>query len=281
MKINKKIISNLTKCYSIAPLHYKGKDFFLVAAEKTDRCILFDLEGNEVDTIWEQPGGVMSMVQVPGSDGVFLATHRFYSPNDSKEASIVLVRPPKEKEKQWSVETLVSLPHVHRFDIIERNGIHYLIACTLKSGHEYKDDWSSPGKVYGAVLPENLGETGEEHALELFVIKDQMLKNHGYYRVRENGNFECIYSYEKTAEFCHAIYGGSLCGENALVIGHRKGNRDLLCFSYDKEKQTYQSDVIDHDCGPANVWHFVRDGKDVIVSTNRETDEVAMYEIER
>ena len=49
MKINKKIISNLTKCYSIAPLHYKGKDFFLVAAEKTDRCILFDLEGNEVD----------------------------------------------------------------------------------------------------------------------------------------------------------------------------------------------------------------------------------------
>ena len=102
-----------------------------------------------------------------------------------------------------------------------------------------------------------------------------------YKRAKETGNFECIYSYEKTAEFCHAIYGGSLCGENALVIGHRKGNRDLLCFSYDKEKQTYQSDVIDHDCGPANVWHFVRDGKDVIVSTNRETDEVAMYEIER
>ena len=61
MKINKKIISNLTKCYSIAPLHYKGKDFFLVAAEKTDRCILFDLEGNEVDTIIR----LMSYYQVP------------------------------------------------------------------------------------------------------------------------------------------------------------------------------------------------------------------------
>lgn len=349
MRAEKKVISNLTKCYSIAPLHYHKQDYFLVAAEKTDRCILFDLEGNEIDTVWEQPGGVMSMVQVPGSDGVFLATHRFYSPNDSKEAAIVLVRPPKEDGAEWNVHTLVRLPHVHRFDIVERSGIYYLIACALKSGHEYKDDWTSPGKVYAAVLPEDMEALNEDKPLELKVIKDQMLKNHGYYRIREDnydtsvistengvfrfippekpggewtietlldtpasdavlvdmdgdgekelaviapfhgehiliykerhGKFECVYSYEKPAEFCHAIYGGPLCGENALVVGHRKGNRDLLKFSYDKAEKTYRCEVIDHDCGPANVWHFVRDGKDVLVSANRETDEVAMYEV--
>lgn len=349
MRAEKKVISNLTKCYSIAPLHYNKQDYFLVAAEKTDRCILFDLEGNEIDTVWEQPGGVMSMVQVPGSDGVFLATHRFYSPNDSKEAAIVLVRPPKKDGAEWNVHTLVRLPHVHRFDIVERSGIYYLIACALKSGHEYKDDWTSPGKVYAAVLPEDMEALNEDKPLELKVIKDQMLKNHGYYRIREDnydtsvisaengvfrfippekpggewtietlldtpasdavlvdmdgdgekelaviapfhgehiliykerhGKFECVYSYEKPAEFCHAIYGGPLCGENALVVGHRKGNRDLLKFSYDKAEKTYRCEVIDHDCGPANVWHFVRDGKDVLVSANRETDEVAMYEV--
>ena len=34
--MNKKVLANLEKCYSIAPLHYKNTDHILVAAEKTD-----------------------------------------------------------------------------------------------------------------------------------------------------------------------------------------------------------------------------------------------------
>ena len=41
MKIEKKIVGQLEKCYAIAPLHYKGKDHILVAAEKQDPCLLF------------------------------------------------------------------------------------------------------------------------------------------------------------------------------------------------------------------------------------------------
>jgi hypothetical protein len=348
MKVNKKVISELDKCYSIAPLLYEGKQHFLVAAEKTDRCILFDTDGNEVDTVWTQPGGVMSMVQVPGSNGQFLATHKFYSPNDSKEAKIVIATP--VSKGNWEIKTLVNLPHVHRFDIVNRNGVNFLIACALKSGHEYKDDWSMPGKVYAVALPTDLSVFDDEYQLKLKVIKDNMLKNHGYYRVMENGletcvisadcgvfqfippeaeegeweikellstpasdavlvdldqdgekelavlspfhgdqisiykkvngTFEKVYECEKPAEFTHAIYGGMLCGKPSLVIGHRKAERNLMVFTYNESEKNYQVQVIDEDCGSANVYHFEKGDKDILISTNREINEVAMYTLE-
>ncbi len=345
MVIQKKVISNLTKCYSIAPLFYKGEEHFLVAAEKVDKCLLFDSEGNEKEVVWEEPGGVMTMVQVPGTDGEFLATHKFYSPNDSKEAKIVRVTP--DGNGHWEVKTLVDLPFVHRFDILTRNGVRYLIACALKSDHEYKDDWRFPGKVYAAVLPEDLSVYDENHQLELTVIREGMLKNHGYTRDEENGvqaaviscdsgvyrfvppetpegeweiqtlitdtasdgvlvdfdgdgekelavlapfhgdkirfykkqdgAYRLQYEFPESREFLHSIYGGDLCGKKVLITGHRKGQRDLMVFYYDAQKETYVSEYIDRDCGSANVFHYVKDGKDYLVSTNREIDEAALY----
>lgn len=348
MKVEKKVIANLNKCYSIAPLTYQGRGHILVAAEKADPCLLFDLEGNLEDTVWTEPGGAMTMVQVPGSAGQFLATHKFYSPNDSKEAKIVIVTP--VSKGNWEVKTLVKLPFVHRFDILERNGIHYLIACALKSGHGFKDDWSMPGKVYAAVLPEDLSGFDEERQLELEVIKTDMLKNHGYYKVEENGlqtavissesgifrfvppakegdkweiqlllatpasdavlvdldedgekelavlapfhgpcisiykkqdgSYRKVYDYNEPAEFTHAIFGGMLCGKPAFVVGHRQGKRNLLAFTWDKESESYQVQVLDENCGPANVYKYTHEGKDIMIATNREINEVAMYTLE-
>lgn len=348
MKVNKKIISKLSKCYSIAPLTYNEKNYFLVAAEKKDPCLLFDLDGKLIDTVWTEPGGVMTMVQVPGSNGQFLATHQFYSPNDSKEAKIVVVTP--QKNGKWEVKTLVDLPFVHRFDLLQHNRSTYLIACSLKSEHNHKDDWSSPGKVYVAKLPENLSSFNEKNQLELRVLKEGMLKNHGYYRVIKDGiptavisceqgvfqfippqkeeeewvihqlldtpvsdavlvdldedgemelctlspfhgsditiykkinaKYQEVFSYEEPAEFLHAIYGGNLCGKPSLVVGHRQGKRNLITIRYDQVEQKYKSEILDSDCGSANVICYEKEGKDIIISANREIDEIALYTVE-
>lgn len=343
--MEKKVIAELEKCYSIAPLEYQGAPHILVAAEKTDRCILFDAQGNEKATVWEEPGGVMTMVQVPGTNGQFLATHKFYSPNDSKEAKIVIATP--DGNGKWEIRTLVDLPFVHRFDILQSNGRNYLIACTLKSGHEYKDDWTNPGKVYAALLPEDLSEFNSEHQLRMKVIKEGMLKNHGYYKVKEtngesslvcseNGVFrfyppenpgdtweveqllntpasdatlvdldqdgekelvvfspfhgsdikiyqkaedgyQLAYEYPEKAEFLHAIWSGNINGQPVVVVGHRKGARRLMAFSWNEKKKNYMFKTLDEDCGPANAYGYSLNGQDILIATNREINEIAMY----
>ena len=185
MKVEKKVIARLNKCYSIAELDYQGRRRFLVAAEKQDPCYLFEADGTKVGTVWEGPGGVMTMAQVPGTDGVFLATQRFYSPNDSAGAEIVIASP---GASGWELRTLCKAPFVHRFGILRRGGVNWLLVCCLKSGHEYRDDWRFPGACYAAVLPDDLSGFDAAHPLPLTKLKDGMRRNHGYSALTVDGH---------------------------------------------------------------------------------------------
>lgn len=148
--MKKTIATHLTKCYSLAQIQRGGVPQFLVASEKQFPCMVLDEQGAPVETVWEGPGGVMTMDPLPGGEGAFLATHRFYSPNDSAQASIVLAEP---GATGWQVRRIRALPFVHRFGILEREGNRYIVAATLKSAHAFKDDWTCPGRIWVGSLP--------------------------------------------------------------------------------------------------------------------------------
>lgn len=353
MKVEKRVISNLNKCYAMSRLTFRGKPAFLVAAEKHDPCYLFSEDGQLLDTVWTEPGGVMTMTPVPGTEDMFLATHQFYSPNDSKEAKIVIAK--KNEGEGWDIRTLCDAPFVHRFGILNRGGVNYLLVCCLKTGHEYKEDWRSPGACYAAVLPEDLSAYNDANQLKLTPIKIGMLKNHGYSQIRKDGydaavvtceegvflfnppaaigepwqidqllsvptsdavliDFDgdgkpelgCISPFhgaslviyhldvhgnyvpqwklnrpESETEMLHATWACTLLGKPTWIVGWRKGTRDTIAVTWDAEAGTYAVDYIDRSTGCANAMHFVNSqGKDVVVGTNREIDEVAMYIIE-
>ena len=53
-----------------------------------------------------------------------------------------------------------------------------------------------------------------------------------------------------------------------------------MAIRYDKAAGRYTVKILDEGRGPDNVMHYVNDGgTDVLIAANRETDEVAMYEI--
>ena len=47
--------------------------------------------------------------------------------------------------------------------------------------------WRSPGKIQVCVLPEDLSSVDEEHPLQFEVLKEGLLKNHGYCKAEVDG----------------------------------------------------------------------------------------------
>ena len=335
MQYHKQFVHSLEKCYALSMLELDHQPCLLVAAEKHAPCYLFDTAGNLLDTVWTEPGGVMTMVPVPGEDGVFLATHQFYSPNDSAAARLVCAR---KQDAGWEITTVAELPFVHRFDIIPADGVNYVLACTLKSGHSCKDDWRSPGKLWTGVL-------GQDPAapLRLAVLKEDLGHNHGYTRYTEdgrisgivscdqgvfrvtpgpawtvtqltdqpasdavlldldgdgqpelltispfhgdtveiwhieNGSYAPVYKYPQKLPFLHAICGGTVYGRPTVYAGNREGDRLLLGFYHDGT--AYRTETVDRGAGPANCLLFQRDGHPALLAANRETSEIAIYDI--
>ncbi len=344
MKATKKVIASLEKCYALGSFHYDGTDHIVASAEKNNPCYSFDLQGRLCDTLWEGPGGVMTVTQAPGQP-ILMATQKFFSPDESCDAKIVYYR---RENGVWKCELLCELPFVHRFGVLERNGRRYLIACTLKSAHAFPQDWTCPGRIWVAPMPENLTRYNAENQLQLSPLVSGLYKNHGFeicydaegsfavvacdngvYRVtppgeedgewdcqqlvdvpasdalyldfdgdgerellllspfhgdlltilkRDGGEFREVYRHEKRLPFLHAIWGTEIKGRVYGFIGNREGDRDLFAIYWNGERYVY--DMLDRGAGAANVMYFRADGRDMLLASNRETDEVAVYQLE-
>ena len=188
MKAEKQVIGHIEKCYAVGRFFYDGKDHLVCSAEKDNPCYVFDYSGEKVDTLWDGPGGVMTLQQYPYAEKIMMATQKFYSPNNSAEAKIVYYT---EENGKWNCHVLCDLPFVHRFGIIERNHVKYLVACTLKSAHAFKDDWTCPGRIWAAKLPEDIREYSAEHQLKMTPLVSGLYKNHGFFKGTEN-DYEII-----------------------------------------------------------------------------------------
>jgi hypothetical protein len=179
VKITKHHLCGLPSCYAASHVVRNGRILLLLAPDAPGPCYAFDSQTFKQETAWKEPGGTMSMVALPGRNGDFLAVQRFFPGFQAQGAEIVWVR---RGEKGWQTSTLCKLPYVHRFDTIERGGVQYLLCGTLCSTKNGVDDWTSPGGLYAAELPDNVNQP-----VSLTKIAGGMTRNHGYWRVKNNG----------------------------------------------------------------------------------------------
>lgn len=181
MKFEKRFLTDLHRCYATSSTVVGDERYILLATEGEGACYSYkESKDFEQSTVWDGPGGTMSMIPIPGKDGDFLSVQNFFPTFQSENATIVWTRP--TEDGGWETKELFKLPYVHRFDILEANGKVYFIGATLCTTKAFKDDWSDPGKIYVGEIPEDLNKP-----FELKVIKEGLTKNHGYCRTTWNG----------------------------------------------------------------------------------------------
>lgn len=185
MKITKHSLGHLPFCYATNHVYENGNLKFLFAPDAPGPCYSFDAKTHEKEVIWEKPGGTMSLIPVPGREGVILAVHRFNPGFQAQDAEIVELT---KKNRAWKKRILYKLPYVHRIDVLERGGVQYIIACTISTTKKSVEDWSDPGCIYVAEL------SGEVVVPPLAKIAGGMNRNHGYLHLGAPGNSSALTS---------------------------------------------------------------------------------------
>ena len=80
MKITKKKLDEIRRCYCAASIHMKHENHIIYASEDPDvMCEMFSGKSFEhKETIWKKAGGCMSIIPIPDREGEFLAVQEFY-----------------------------------------------------------------------------------------------------------------------------------------------------------------------------------------------------------
>ncbi len=181
MKIRKQHLDDMVRAYCASYMKVDGELNVLIASEeKGYPCYAYlGRDFNHRTTVWQEGGGCMSIIPIPGKPNEFLAVMDFYLKASPSEAKIVWG---KYENNAWIIKDLVHLPYIHRFDLYRIDGLTYFVGATIADEKANKEDWSHPGSIYAAKLPNQ-----PEEGLELIRIKTGLTRNHGYSRSIENG----------------------------------------------------------------------------------------------
>lgn len=176
MEIVKKVLDEIYRCYCAGSVTVDGNLHVLLASEEIEGpCYAYYGENfSEKKVVWEKSGGTMSLVEIPGTNGEFLAVQNFFPGFNAQTSKIVWG---KYVNGEWVVKDFINLPYVHRFDILQVGDKKYILCCTLCDSKSDRNDWSAPGRLWVGELPNDF-----TNSVELRSIKSGLLKNHGYSR---------------------------------------------------------------------------------------------------
>lgn len=184
MNITKQHLDILKRCYSASSVIVNDELNILLASEASlaepQACYAYSGKHfQKRETVWKYGGGCMAMVAIPNKQNEFIAIKDFYlgvSPSLSR-----LVHLKYDKVEGWLENTILHLPYLHRFEIVNKDNELYVVAATIADKKEHKDDWSVGGSIYIGKL------SNEVLDLKLELFKNNLFRNHGFTKQVKDG----------------------------------------------------------------------------------------------
>lgn len=85
---------------------------------------------------------------------------------------------------------------------------------------------------------------------------------------------------QESVDYGHVLWGGFIRGRRCLLIGSRRGAKDLRLLVFRGDGTVaYDTLTLDQGAGPANVSVVSQDDRDFILCANHTCGETALYEI--
>lgn len=183
MKLKKTTICAIPKCYAVLGLMSGNEPWLVYAGEASGSIQAF--HGPDMNLrvpICEGGGGTMSLVPIADKEGWFFASRGFYSMVDCKDSEIDIIR---YQDGQFHLEKVADIPYLHRFGLVTgKDGTSYLVAASLHGFKADKQDWSHPGRVYYAALPDDLERP---FSLDFVQLEGEYHINHGFCTGKRDG----------------------------------------------------------------------------------------------
>lgn len=170
------------------------------------------------------PGGMMSLVPVPGRNDMLVSVMGLFPPFQGKEAGVYRHT---HIGNDWKVKRVIHLPFAHRCEMISVEQVNYLFISTVSKYKQSPTDWSEPGELFFSVLTDP-----SQLVWETEKIAEPIFRNHGMLKSILNGE-EVIY-----VSGAEGIF--SLCPE-------KKSGKVSVTSVFDKEVSEFTFIDLDGD----------------------------------
>jgi hypothetical protein len=176
LKVTKRTVANLERVYSIAPTpgpKVDGWPAFLAGSEGDGPLLYFEPPQYEPIEIANEPGGFISLWAFERDTGKYVVAATDFKPGFKAENCRIIVYPLHEEARGKAFE-VGRLPYTHRAAVSAVGGRQCFLGSTLCAAKAFKYDWTQPGGVHLAVIPDII-----DSQWEFSQIVTGLNKNHG------------------------------------------------------------------------------------------------------